>query len=226
MFLLVVGFAAFSVQVLAGEGQPERSGAFEPYLFLAVKKEKLEMVRLLAEYVPDIDVYNDRWLTPLHMAMTTGQWAMADFLQSKGADINKLDPQFGWALLHRLAIIGDAFMVDKLLVMIKNVRADLPDAQGWTPLYYAMRNGHEEVVKKLQGRFGNWASLTEQERVALETRAAPDPVAEALEKINAHWYLASALAAKFALMESLKESHGAPDAAADGWVVAGETDDA
>lgn len=84
--------------------------------------------------------------TALHIACAAGHKEVAEYLLSKGADVN-LEDEEGWSPLHSCASKGDAVLVGLLL----DAKAD-PDAatsSKATSLHFAASKGHTEVLALL-----------------------------------------------------------------------------
>lgn len=87
-----------------------------------------------------------RW-TPLHYAAVKGQFAAAELLLTKGADINAQSDD-GWSALHLAAGKGHKDIV--ALLMSKGANASLKDNSGKTAADRAEREGHKEIAKLLR----------------------------------------------------------------------------
>jgi len=94
------------------------------------------------------DVKNIYGLTPLHRAALYGKTKVVKILIGKGADINAKDQLYGDTPLHKAVWNGHVETV-KLLVS-KGANVNAKDKKGKTPLYYAKKRGHKDVVKYLK----------------------------------------------------------------------------
>eukprot|EP00927_Polykrikos_kofoidii_P059397 TRINITY_DN54556_c0_g1_i1.p1 TRINITY_DN54556_c0_g1~~TRINITY_DN54556_c0_g1_i1.p1 ORF type:complete len:240 (+),score=45.04 TRINITY_DN54556_c0_g1_i1:124-843(+) len=84
--------------------------------------------------------------TALHRACAAGHRDVAEYLISKGAEVNVADEE-GWSPLHSCASKGDAHLTDLLLT----AKADVSEgtSSGATALHFAASKGHAEVVELL-----------------------------------------------------------------------------
>ena len=87
-------------------------------------------------------------ITPLYMAASEGQTAVANFLIEKGANVNAVDRE-GQTPLMKAAMKGDRGMVELLLKNGADVR--MSDMGGRTALYWALADKHDDIVKLLRG---------------------------------------------------------------------------
>ncbi|MBN2440889.1 MAG: ankyrin repeat domain-containing protein [Spirochaetales bacterium] len=93
--------------------------------------------------------------TPLYIAVDNGQSAIAELLMRNGADIHSVTAS-GHTILDAAARRGLLWLVSELVNKGLPVQKNNPVM---TPLYYALRNGHKEVVDYLRG---NGAVLKEE----------------------------------------------------------------
>ncbi|KAG1665613.1 hypothetical protein FOA52_003260 [Chlamydomonas sp. UWO 241] len=84
--------------------------------------------------------------TPLHYAASHGHTAVAEFLSTKGVDMDCEDP-CGRTALHYAAAGGHSSTVS--LLASKSVWLDSYDAQDDTPLHLAARCGHAGAIRAL-----------------------------------------------------------------------------
>jgi len=89
---------------------------------------------------------NEKDWTPLMLAIEYDKVNVAEFLISKGANIN-LGRKDGWTPIIMASVRGDLKFVKLLLRTGTDV--NLADGDGQTPLIYASRQGHYEVVRYL-----------------------------------------------------------------------------
>ncbi|MCD4786252.1 MAG: ankyrin repeat domain-containing protein [Candidatus Eremiobacteraeota bacterium] len=112
----------------------------------AVRWNRKDVIELLISRGVDVNSATNSGWTPLHSALSDGRKDMAEFLISKGADVNgEVD---GWTHLHRAVNRGDNDIVKFLLRCGANVNARNND--NLTPLYYAMKKGHKDIIKLLR----------------------------------------------------------------------------
>lgn len=146
----------------------------------ASQQGDISTVKKLVEETPElINLKDETGQTPLHFAAAGGQAEVAQFLLSKGADVNALNTvnqsvllyaaYFGNAEITAALIAGGARLndqdivgrtplhyaarqrsVDALTLLIDN-KADLNarDSIGETPLHFAIRWGYDDVAEML-----------------------------------------------------------------------------
>ena len=127
-----------------------------------------EIIKLMiAKGIPDLDIRNDRKMTPLCIAAEENNLFIAELLTEAGADVNK-SGEHGEPLIKMLlskgakidernengetALIiaakqGNNFIVGLLLEHGANVTCS--DFLEHTALYYAAENGNNDIVEKL-----------------------------------------------------------------------------
>ena len=108
-----------------------------------------EMLAELLKHGADVnarDWYGRSWL---HYAAFDETPARADWLLTRGADVDVIDHQSGTTPLGLAAWNGGLKIVDFLLIHDANPL--LPEDNEWArPLAFAKAQGHDEVVKRLQ----------------------------------------------------------------------------
>ncbi|MCD4783556.1 MAG: ankyrin repeat domain-containing protein [Candidatus Eremiobacteraeota bacterium] len=108
-----------------------------------------DAVRNLISADPKLaDVKNIYGLTPLHRAALFGRTKVVKILVGKGADINAKDQLYGDTPLHKAVWNGHIETV-KFLVS-KGAKVNAKDKKGRTPLYYAKKRGHKNIVRYLK----------------------------------------------------------------------------
>lgn len=108
-------------------------------------------VRKLVSADPELaDVKNIYGLTPLHRSALYGRTKVVEILIGKGADINAKDQLYGDTPLHKAVWNGHIETVKFLVSKGANVNAK--DKKGRTPLYYAKKRGHKDIVRYLKGK--------------------------------------------------------------------------
>ena len=88
-------------------------------------------------------------MTPLHIAVGTGQKAVVDVLLSNGANINQASND-GMAPLHNAVHVKNHEMITSLIV--KGANINQTDNDGSSPLHRAASLGHDDVVALLLER--------------------------------------------------------------------------
>ncbi|KAE8359927.1 hypothetical protein BDV27DRAFT_168230 [Aspergillus caelatus] len=87
-----------------------------------------------------------RWTTPLHMAVSQGNFSVMRLLLSYGADPNAINSE-GATALHVGVMNGNYTMVAELLQ--RGADPTLTNAAGWLPLHHAVHTGNESCVQAL-----------------------------------------------------------------------------
>ena len=86
---------------------------FEPALYYAIDKNHIEIVKHLVAM--GASVSKDTVMHPLMVAVYAGTTEIANYLISRGADVNALDAKSSYQRpLHRAVALGDAAMVRQL----------------------------------------------------------------------------------------------------------------
>lgn len=111
-------------------------------LVYAIANEKINAVRALLSYEPDLDFFTYNGDSPLHI---TAKYDMVDYgelLIRKGANINIRD-NYGSTPLHYSSIYGYLYFTDLLLYYEADL--NLRSADGTTPLLAAAWAGNAEI---------------------------------------------------------------------------------
>jgi len=124
-------------------------------LHLAASSGYARIVSLLLERGAQVDVKSAKGQTPLFHACQKGHSQVVQMLLSAGANANLQDEQ-QLSPLHLGAIYGQSDCVG-ILIHEGHAQVDLKSSTETTPLHYAVRGGHVEVVKCL---LENGASLS------------------------------------------------------------------
>lgn len=113
----------------------------------AVRNGDLGKVKSLLKDNTDLVFTKDgKGLTPLYLAASKGESAVAEVLLAHRAEVNPTD-RYGDTPLHAAACNGHRHVVELLLAHEAEVNATLTD--GWTPLHFAASKGHHAVVELL-----------------------------------------------------------------------------
>jgi ankyrin repeat protein len=115
-------------------------------VFDCARKGDLEQMKRLYIDNPDIiNTTNNQSYTPLILAAYYNQGEIIDFLISKKVRFEKLHDKPN--ALQAASFKGFTSIVEKLLSY--GLDPNLPDANGITPLIYAVQFGHSDIVKLL-----------------------------------------------------------------------------
>ena len=117
----------------------------------AAREGCLDCLEMLIDAGIPLDVTDSSGRTPLHHACSGGQTRVVLELLRTDAVIVHIDDQdsHGWTPLHRAAMEGDTDSVRALLDA--GASTSLRDVgKSWTPLDWAVANGHGQVIELLQ----------------------------------------------------------------------------
>ncbi|NWI98852.1 NFKB1 factor, partial [Crypturellus undulatus] len=124
-------------------------------LHLAIIHLHTELVKNLLEVVPDLDcrdvinMRNDLYQTPLHLAVVTKQAAVVEALLTAGADVSLLD-RHGNSVLHLAATEGD----DKILSLLLKHKeispvVDLSNSEGLSAIHMVVMANSVSCLRQL-----------------------------------------------------------------------------
>ncbi|XP_062991990.1 nuclear factor NF-kappa-B p105 subunit [Elgaria multicarinata webbii] len=124
-------------------------------LHLAIIHLHMELVRNLLEVIADLNaadvlnVRNDLYQTPLHLAVITKQAATVKDLLRAGADVSLLD-RYGNSVLHLAAEQGDEKVLSLLLNhKVASLMKDLPNGEGLTAIHLAVMVNSVPCLRQL-----------------------------------------------------------------------------
>ncbi|NWT52190.1 NFKB1 factor, partial [Erythrocercus mccallii] len=124
-------------------------------LHLAIIHLHTELVRNLLEVVPDlnysgiINMRNDLYQTPLHLAVITKQAKVVEDLLKAGADVSLLD-RHGNSVLHLAAAEGDDKILSLLLRHEKvSPMVNLPNGEGLSAIHMVVMANSISCLKQL-----------------------------------------------------------------------------
>jgi ankyrin repeat protein len=139
-----------------GESVKSRGNLGETALHWAVRRESIELTKLLIERGAEIDAVDDRGETPLWWACDDISEDMAALLVAWGADPNAKDKE-GRAPLHSLLERGGRELV-RILVE-SGADLNLKDAKGLTPLQQVLLEDGTKTYYGEEGYYGKIADL-------------------------------------------------------------------
>lgn len=106
-----------------------------------------EIERLLDSEGIYLNIQDSDEKTPLRLAIGAGRKVLAKMLLERGADPNAILKSSGECALYPSSAGGDLEIVELLLKHKAN--PSHPTIYGWTPLHWAVGNGHDAVAKAL-----------------------------------------------------------------------------
>ena len=106
-------------------------------LYGAAASGRKDLVELLIANKADVNAFNQGF-TPLHAAVLNHHKEVADLLLANNAELNIDDAAAGGYLEQAKALLKD----HPELALTQN-------REGWTPLHFAARNGHKDLVELL-----------------------------------------------------------------------------
>ncbi|KAF4454921.1 hypothetical protein F53441_2660 [Fusarium austroafricanum] len=143
----------------ANASAPNREGSTP--LMIASKYGHLELVKLLIGRGADVDMRTEAGYGALHVSLRRGHFQVAQLLFDHGASI-EIGDNTGRTSLHSACKYGNLPMVELLLGLLQTTcdAIDDPDKWGSTPLSFAARFGHANIVRALldTGSVDVWAS--------------------------------------------------------------------
>lgn len=122
-------------------------------LWWAIEADDAEMVALLLEYEPDVNlIMGDDGRTHLHAAVTKGSVDVVAMLIDHGAEVNVADPYIAWTPMHIAASVGDRAILTLLLDSGADVNVVTTDNNRHTPLSLAVTDRDVETTELLLSR--------------------------------------------------------------------------
>ena len=133
----------FWAVVLVGLGSPAAAGSLHD----AVGASDIDQVQKLIDHGEDFNEVDRRGNTPLHVAALRGHLEIAEFLISKGAEVNAKTRGLEWTPLHMAALSGHEDVA--ILLVANQAEIDASSSTGNTPLHEAAGKGHITIVELL-----------------------------------------------------------------------------
>ncbi|CCX32965.1 Similar to Serine/threonine-protein phosphatase 6 regulatory ankyrin repeat subunit B; acc. no. B2RXR6 [Pyronema omphalodes CBS 100304] len=112
-----------------------------------VKDSHEKIITDLIQHGADLDAKDIADLTPLHYAALHGNTRVAELLLRQGAQSN-IPSRSGMLPIH-CAVKGGSLETVNLFISIYRMDINAVDHIGWTPLHYAVWNGHDSMVELL-----------------------------------------------------------------------------
>lgn len=106
------------------------------------------LMELLTAKDLEVDAVNDRGDTPLLIACRRGHYLFTVNMVSRGADVNKVNPQSGRTPLHEAAYVGHRAIAECL--MLNGAKLEARDRAGFTPAELALQAEKEPVARQIQ----------------------------------------------------------------------------
>ena len=116
-------------------------------LSCAIIKDQIEIVKILIENGADINNAEDTGHSALYCTIARDQTEMAKILIESSMDVNATDYPNRQSVLF-FAVFNDRTEIVKALVA-RCTDVNIKDHKGFTPLYYANRDGYKEIIKIL-----------------------------------------------------------------------------
>jgi ankyrin repeat protein len=150
-----------------GRGETPLHGAAE-------NARNLEIVKLLLANKADVNARDNYNGTPLHTAAYFRSTDIAELLIARGADVNAKDNRGMTPLLRagELDYPGPGYRDVVELLLAHGADVNAKDDKGRTALYFAVKNGHKDVVELLQHRQGGRDETTAPTNDLVETMIA------------------------------------------------------
>jgi hypothetical protein len=125
----------------------KKSWSSEGPLPNAIAKGDVAIIQLLLDAKADPNnKYGYHDVTPFWQALKKGDMQIINMLLDAGADVNTTGDRklsaYGYAVARKIKPLADALLA-------RGAATDMQDQDGWTPLFYAARNGDTETAQFL-----------------------------------------------------------------------------
>ena len=147
------------VLLAAGADVNAQNLARETSLLLAARNARLDATRWLLAYKANPNLEDRTGNTPLLVSASLGDVTAVEELLKGGARPDGADPTTGASPLHLAIAMRSQRLLEPLLTSGANVNAR--DAQGATPLDYALRDGQDSLATLLRAKGAGQGSTRE-----------------------------------------------------------------
>ncbi len=161
LHLAIFGQNTELIKILLGHGADVNSlnNNGTTALFNTTYQGNTEAATLLIDGGADVNTCNQNKFSPLDNAIIQGHTDAVKLLLDNNADPNLVDTIYGQTGLHLAAIRGNAEVAEMLLN--KKTKVNAKDKNGFTPLYYAGKYGHQNVADLLTSKGGKAKKIEE-----------------------------------------------------------------
>ncbi len=151
--LVEKGYEAECLELLEllGKKTPLYNTSLNSLWHICVKKNLLKVLKYLIDHnIKKIETPNANGLTPWALAVSEGKIEIANLLKSNRANIAPVLNEYGHTLLHNAVLSGDDELINRCYDC--KVPMNVPDQNGYTPLYYGGLKKDAELYQFL-GKF-------------------------------------------------------------------------
>ena len=137
----------------------------EENIFLAVKSDKIGLLKILFENGADINQKKGNGQNLLHEASASDSIRVATFLIDRGIGLEDTYTEYMWTALHMASWYG-SIEVAKLLIE-RGAKIDCKDHKNKTPLHWAARYNQIKMTKLLLDNGANIEARTTEKQTPL-----------------------------------------------------------
>ena len=137
----------------------------------------ISMTESLDSEIPNMNAVERNAITPLHLAVIRGEFAIVQSLLANGSDVNAryvVGTYPGETPLHSVAYAGHTRIAELLLAYGADVNAI--DQYGYTPLRRAMEQGHQSMAELLVNKGANMVTTDANGMTLLHVVARTDHI--------------------------------------------------